>query len=67
MEIATIYRSDYNGNKDSEGTSYFDYLLSALNIDKSLWNDIDEVELHVVKAKINGIDQEIYQSGRTRI
>ncbi len=42
-----IDRSDFGGNKDSEGKEYFDYILSSLNIDGTLQPPINSIELTV--------------------
>lgn len=50
--VVTIYRSDYNGHKDSEGIEYFDYLLGALGVPDKDQNGIHEVTLMVKEFKI---------------
>ena len=57
MRTITIYRSDFNGHKDSEGTEYFDYILSALSV--PIYKRIDEIELQVSDFRIFIGDQEI--------
>ncbi|MFW9899704.1 MAG: hypothetical protein ACFFDY_00275 [Candidatus Thorarchaeota archaeon] len=49
--IVTIYRSDYNGHKDSEGTEYFNYLLGALGVPDKEQENIHEVTLTVKDFK----------------
>ena len=47
MRQVTICRSDFGGNKDSEGRSYFDYILSSLAIPQESQFTIDEIDLNV--------------------
>ncbi|KKM28092.1 hypothetical protein LCGC14_1568110 [marine sediment metagenome] len=42
-----IDRADFGGRQDSEGTYYFDYILSSLLIDKEKHFVIDSVALEV--------------------
>jgi len=51
MDIVIIDRTDFAGNKDSEGKEYFDYILSSLGIDDRLC-DIDSIELSVYSFNV---------------
>ena len=46
----TIYRTDFNNNKDSEGVEYFDYILQNIGIKN--YSDYDSVDLTVIKAEV---------------
>jgi hypothetical protein len=43
----TIYRSDFNGHKDSGSKEYFDYILGQLGIPENKQKEIDKITLSV--------------------
>lgn len=48
-----VYRSDFNGHKDSEGKEYFDYILGQLDIPEEEQKKIDAIELFVKSYYLN--------------
>jgi len=42
-----IRREDFDGNKDSEGREYFDYILNSLFVKDEKKKEINQVDLEV--------------------
>ena len=60
-----IYRSDFAGNKDSEGKEYFDSILSSLGVEDEYFHTIDSVSLDVQSYNVFDEDGEKFYPGIT--